>query len=279
MPPSIDASGRTYDQLVPFFRVVFGGRAHHGLWTRTDASLDEALESMERLLLERNAVSRGDRVLDIGCGSGRFAIRVDRQFEADVTGLDASHSQIEEARSQKDHAVKFRCEQWLQNGVANETFKHVFMIESLEHMADGEGALREVCRVLVPGGRLLMASWQVRCGMENDRAVEGIRRAGRLPGLQSGDEVRTALQAAGLQVETVESIGDQVGRTWTACLGETLRKLPRSPVLMRSVARSPILHLRMAAAALRIASAYRRGILGYQVISARKPDSTACPNI
>ena len=255
-----------FDQLAPFFREVFGGRTHHGLWRYPDDSLEDALREMEDFVIGRLAVSSGERVLDVGCGSGGIARRLASMHGARVTGWDSSPAQIGQAGA-NDNAV-FRCGDWMDNDLADGSFDAALAIESLEHMTDPVAALREIARVLAPGGRLLIGSWTAN---RMDRRLESIRRAGGLPGLLGTDEFLHALRGAGFQIENVVDLSERVARTWTACLGRTLRVLPGSGALLRAVAGSPVLHGSMALAALRIRLAYQSGLLGYRSILARKP--------
>jgi SAM-dependent methyltransferase len=90
----------------------------------------------------------GRRVLDLGCGKGRFAAHLTRQG-AEVVGLDLSGRMLAQAVGlDRVRASAKR----LPFAVA--TFDAVVAIEVIEHVGNVEGVLDEARRVLRPGGRL-----------------------------------------------------------------------------------------------------------------------------
>lgn len=98
----------------------------------------------------------GVRVLDVGCGEGRFC-RILRQQGASVIGLDPTTPLLEEARRRdpdgtyvEGHAEKLPFE--------NETFDVVISYVALIDVADYRQAIREMARVAKPGGRLVVAN-------------------------------------------------------------------------------------------------------------------------
>ena len=91
------------------------------------------------------------RVLDVGCGKGRFARVLGEQFPgADVWGLDIS----EEMLSFAPACVKTQAGSMTELPFAASSFDCVYATESLEHAVEIERAVSEMCRVLKPGGRL-----------------------------------------------------------------------------------------------------------------------------
>lgn len=94
-------------------------------------------------------------ILEVGCGDGSFTRHL-AQYSSRVTALDISAAQIE--RNVRAHPeIKF-----LQHDVARplpfaqDTFDVIWCSEVLEHLFDPGFALREMQRVLAPGGRLLV---------------------------------------------------------------------------------------------------------------------------
>jgi ubiquinone/menaquinone biosynthesis C-methylase UbiE len=94
-------------------------------------------------------------VLEVGCGDGSFTRNL-AELSSRVTAVDISASQIE--RNARAHPeIKF-----IQHDVAqplpfaNGTFEVIWCSEVLEHLFDPGVALREMQRVLAPGGQLLV---------------------------------------------------------------------------------------------------------------------------
>lgn len=114
-----------------------------------------------RLLIEHAGLHRGDRVLEIGCGTGTLLVDAGCTFPAlALTGLDPDPNALERARRKAGAA---RLPVHLDRGFADAlpyrdaAFDRVFscfMLHHLETADEKRRALREVRRVLKPGGRL-----------------------------------------------------------------------------------------------------------------------------
>ena len=112
----------------------------------------------------RKLVKSGDRVLDIGCGSGR-AFKVFAGAAIEYEGLDVSAKLI--AIAKREHAdllADFRVGSMLALPYEDASFDAVLMIAALHHVPSERfrlQALREAARVLRPGGRLMMTNWDL----------------------------------------------------------------------------------------------------------------------
>jgi 2-polyprenyl-6-hydroxyphenyl methylase/3-demethylubiquinone-9 3-methyltransferase len=106
-------------------------------------------------LLER--VDPGSRVLDVGCGEGLFAAELARAGMG-VVGVDVAEEPLRRARA-RDASLDLRIvpaeDTW---PLPDAGFDAVWAGETIEHVADTEGWLREVRRVLRPGGSLLLST-------------------------------------------------------------------------------------------------------------------------
>jgi len=107
-------------------------------------------------LVERLELASGARVLDVGCGTGRLARWIVERVGPDgsVVGLDPLEERITIARSHGS-AVRFEVGQAEDlRAFADASFDAVVM-SSVFHWVSGKAeALREVRRVLKPGGKL-----------------------------------------------------------------------------------------------------------------------------
>jgi SAM-dependent methyltransferase len=94
------------------------------------------------------------RVLDVGCGGGKFLERMHLQGWQ-VIGLDISAAMVQRIRSQLHlPALVGRLPH---PELTPESFELVSMWQSLEHVPSPVDVLREAYRLLVPGGRLLVS--------------------------------------------------------------------------------------------------------------------------
>ena len=115
------------------------------------------------LLLEVASAKRGERVLDVACGTGIVCRHVAPLVgeEGTVFGLDISPPMLEVARSRPPPPGA--AIQWLQGdavALPEGPFDLVTCQQGPQFFADRRAALREMRRVLAPGGRVVASVWQ-----------------------------------------------------------------------------------------------------------------------
>jgi glycosyltransferase involved in cell wall biosynthesis/ubiquinone/menaquinone biosynthesis C-methylase UbiE len=98
----------------------------------------------------------GQRVFDCGCGMGFYLMALGRLRDLDLVGLDGDLDRLQWARREGVPA------DLLSGNIerlpfADDSFDRVLMSEVLEHIADDRAALREILRVLKPGGILALS--------------------------------------------------------------------------------------------------------------------------
>jgi len=93
----------------------------------------------------------GGRILDVGCGKGRFAkIVKERQPQADVWAMDLSKKMLEYVSPEITRCAGSMTELPFRSA----SFEGAYATESLEHAVDIEKAVAEICRVVKPGGSI-----------------------------------------------------------------------------------------------------------------------------
>ena len=124
-----------YDRINPF------------IWN--EAMRDEALEQLD--------LQAGDRVLDVGCGTG-FGTEGILQYTDDVHGLDQSVHQMQKAwrKFGKHDRVHFYRGDAERLPFADDSFDHLWSSGSIEYWPNPVDALVEFRRVTKPGGRVLV---------------------------------------------------------------------------------------------------------------------------
>jgi cyclopropane fatty-acyl-phospholipid synthase-like methyltransferase len=143
-----------------------GFNLHIGYFDDQDPTIDPKERHTDILIDEVN-LGRGQRLLDVGCGFGRPAIRFAQRTEADVLGINVSEEQIRTAKSLAAEAgVSDRARFEIANAnclpYPESSFDAVWAVETLMYLPDRLTALQEICRVLVPGGIFVLSDYTER---------------------------------------------------------------------------------------------------------------------
>jgi SAM-dependent methyltransferase len=106
---------------------------------------------LEGVLAELHLPARA-RILDAGCGSGRNMVELARHGV--VTGVELSQTSVELARAR--NAGEVLAGSVLEMPFAADSFDLAVSLDVIEHLEDDLDALRELRRVVAPGGALLV---------------------------------------------------------------------------------------------------------------------------
>jgi ubiquinone/menaquinone biosynthesis C-methylase UbiE len=106
-----------------------------------------------KLIREHLGDLRGKRVLDVGCGKGRFArVFREQEPEAELWGLDISPEMLRFV----PRGIQTRAASMTEMPFEDGFFDGAYATESLEHAVEIERAVAEICRVVKPGGRIVV---------------------------------------------------------------------------------------------------------------------------
>ena len=116
-------------------------------------------------LVEMAALRPSERVLDIACGTGIVARTAARKLDSggSVVGLDSSAPMLtvaHTAAAEEGVAIEWQEGSAVRLALADDSFDVAFCQQGLQFIPDRAAALREMHRVLAPGGRLIVSVWR-----------------------------------------------------------------------------------------------------------------------
>jgi cyclopropane-fatty-acyl-phospholipid synthase len=214
-----------YDVSNEFFELFLGDAMTYScaIWSRGAETLEEAQETKLELVCTKLGLREGERLLDVGCGWGSFAVHAAKRHGVHVTGITLSAPQAERARERaRDAGVADRVEIRVADyrELRGERFDAIASIGMVEHVGDVniDAYARTLADLLGSGGRLLnhgiarLRHGEAEAGPFSERYV--FPDAAPL----HVSRIQFALERAGFETLHVEGFRDDYARTlreWT----------------------------------------------------------------
>jgi len=149
------------------------------------------------VIVELASLTADDRFLDVGCGPGA-ALEHAAATGAKVAGVDPSPSMVDRA-SKRVPTADVQVASAEELPFPDDHFTVVVNVASFHHWADRDAGLREILRVLAPGGRLHVMEGMIKEGKDGH-------------GLNPGD--LESLKARFIEVGYAEASADTVRTGW-----------------------------------------------------------------
>jgi cyclopropane fatty-acyl-phospholipid synthase-like methyltransferase len=210
--PGDDQVSDLYDSFGPLLSMIWDDNYHFGYWETStdDSSIEVATDRFTDVLIAKLGVGENHQVLDVGCGVGKPAVRLAGATGATVLGISTNAEQVRKANERAAAAgladrVSFRVVNAMDTPFADASFDAVLAFESLVHM-DRPRALRELARVLVPGGRLVLTDLTAPAGQSADQRT-------KLSSLTTPDEYPRLIADAGLRLDELVDVTEHTRYT------------------------------------------------------------------
>lgn len=113
-----------------------------------------------RLVLNEVDAKPSQKILDIGCGDGIWTNYLASDSGAEVHGVDISKHDLDLAQQRADKTgtvVEYHHQDATQLDFESNSFDTVYSISTLEHTEDDQAILNEMCRVVKPGGKIVVS--------------------------------------------------------------------------------------------------------------------------
>jgi SAM-dependent methyltransferase len=185
--------------------------AYRDYFNRLASEWDGLMPSEPRFRdwLVRFGVGEGDRVLDVGAGTGRTAEVLSELAGSSgtVCVIDLAEAMLAEARARRSGPGRiFACSDACRLPFRSGSFDRILCYSAFPHFGDKAAALGEFARVLRPGGRMLVLHSSPHAELNAFHAtLDGPVRNDRLP---DPDEIRGMFLRAGLSPVRCEETED-----------------------------------------------------------------------
>ena len=130
-------------------------------------------------------LSAGGTLLDLACGRGGCGLEIAARTGAALIGVDFSSEAVSQAREHAERLgriAEFRVGDLAATGLPSGSVDAVVCVDAIQFARQSDAAYRELLRVLAPGGRVALTSWEA---LENDdeRLPERLRMVALRNGL------------------------------------------------------------------------------------------------
>jgi cyclopropane-fatty-acyl-phospholipid synthase len=226
-----------YDVSNEFFALLLGESMTYScaIFSRGAETLEDAQRTKLDLVCTKLALRPGERVLDVGCGWGSFALHAAREHGVEVLGITLSEPQAALARRRVDEAglgdrIEIKVMDY--RDIAPERFDAIASIGMVEHVGQVQidDYARQLAAALRPGGRLLnhgisrLRYGDSEAGSFSERFVFPDAAPLHLSRIQH------ALERAGFETEHVEGFAADYAQTlrhWARRLDDNLEQAVR----------------------------------------------------
>lgn len=220
--PDADETARYYDIVNEVFAELWDANFHHGYWDSDEdqSSNREACDKLTDQVIERSGDLSAARLLDVGSGFGLPAFRLaGTSPSVKIVGINNNRSQVNDANRRSAEAgladrVTFDYGDALAMPYEDNSFDAVWVFETLPNL-DRPAALREINRVLKPGGRVIITDRFLNSAPtpEDLAKVREHEATNAQSPMLLEHEYREMVAESGLQLQELKDISAETHRT------------------------------------------------------------------
>lgn len=150
-----------YDRVTEAWGLLLGPDLHYGDFSRGTDDLGVATQALTDRMMDNAAFVDGDRVLDVGCGTGHPASQIVSRHPVEVLGITTSQVGVDSATARATSLglgdrASFAVRDGMDNGFEDASFDVCWVLESSHLMRDRGALISECARVLRSGGRVVL---------------------------------------------------------------------------------------------------------------------------
>ncbi len=255
------------------YNLVMGRSQHAGYWTRQTKNEREAQMNYLQELNQLMDLKKGEAVLDAGSGQGYAARYFATHTGAHITGITITPREVKVSTKLSLHtpnAPNFVLGDYTKTDFADGQFEVVYTTETLSHTKDMKATMCEFYRILRPGGRLVLADYEIastKFSSEDDEIADLLRQYAGGYGLrqQNPGQISAAMKEAGF-VDIDEIDWSQ----YTKPTYDRLRKIARPLRWIHPQSRLAPVFVNAVMANYGYSHMYESGLFRYLIYTARK---------
>ncbi|CAJ0941962.1 unnamed protein product, partial [Mesorhabditis belari] len=220
----------------------FNGNFHFAAPRKGERLLEDALRGLHQTIGEELELKSGVNCIDIGCGIGGV-IRDLKDTGANLTGITIAANEVEIGNTYfrqqgiDDHCrlIEADCHQM---PLENESQDSAYAIYSLKYFPKLDGVMKEVARVLKPGGKfavydLIKTNEYSANHEEHRKIIEGLEFACGMPSLHTKEEMIAAAAANQMTIISSTDLAAEAGLPFYFCFTHSslFMWMVKSPVI------------------------------------------------
>lgn len=214
-----------YDRVMPAWRLLMGRNLHYGYFQSPQEDLDAATDNLTLRMAKHAGLSAGLDVLDVGCGDGQTSCFLAEHFGCRIVGISTGKKGVEEACRLSlarglSPTVAFLLRDGMDNGLPENLFDRVWIMQSSHFMMDKRRLLDECVRVLRPGGRIVLGDIMLRLPLPMIEVVRHrkefllLHRVFGRAKMEPLQSYQSMAEESGLRVDVIEDISAQTFPTF-----------------------------------------------------------------